>query len=184
MNSLLKRFNVKRFFVFLFLSVLLCGSFVIGYQLSLRQSGYAQDEEAIHKKSFYPVRIQTNEGSYLLRVELADTPEKSALGLMGRTELKPDHGMLFLFPKEQHVSFWMRNTLIPLDLIYIAKDGVINHIHPMAQPLDETQLPSKGGKVIAVIEIAGGQAEAHNIRIGDKVETPLLEGNKIEGKTE
>lgn len=149
---------------------------IAGYRLTQAQLWQAGQEAGTvqQKTALYPVRIITQDGSYLVSAELADTPEKSALGLMGRTGLASDHGMLFLFPTERHVSFWMRNTLIPLDLIYIAKDGVINHIHPMAQPLDETLLPSKGGKVIAVLEIAGGQAEAKNIRVGDTVETSLL----------
>lgn len=179
MNSLPRRFNMKTAIKILFLLIVLIGGSVAGFDLvrtyvvaDRPDNGMAQQETS----PLYAVRIQTQEGSYIVQAELADTPEKAALGLMGRTGLKPDHGMLFLFPEEGNVSFWMRNTLIHLDLIYIAKDGIINHIHPMAAPLDDTQLPSKGGKVIAVLEIAGGQAAAKNIRIGDKVETPLLEG--------
>lgn len=139
----------------------------------------AETVSEIQKQTkLYPFGIQTRNGKLLLQVELADNPETRAMGLMWRQKLPDEQGMVFLFEQEQDVSFWMRNTLIPLDLIYIAKDGVINHIHPMARPLDETPLPSKGGPVIAVLEINGGQAAAKNIQIGDKIDSPVFEGKQ------
>lgn len=176
MSSSPKRFNLKAFALFILIDAILLGSGIAGYVWANSAQNSAKDvPKELQSKPYYPVNISTKDGAYLIQAELADTPETLALGLMGRTALARDHGMFFLFPEERDVFFWMRNTLIPLDLIYIAKDGVINHIHPMAQPLDETPLPSKGGKVIAVLEIAGGQAAAKNIQIGDKIKTPLLE---------
>lgn len=123
---------------------------------------------------FYPFRIHGQEGAILYQIELALTREEQLIGLMDRPHLDNDRGMLFVFPEIKDVSFWMHRTLIPLDLLYITDEGVINHIHPMAQPHDETPLPSKGGAVRAVLEIPGGQAAAKGIQIGDTVDTDLL----------
>lgn len=141
-------------------------------------AGYVYAQQIRDSVPLYPLMIETAHKTHKIKVELADTPESLAQGLMGRKHLADDRGMLFVFPETRDVSFWMRNTLIPLDLVYMTEDGVINHIHPMAQPLDETPLPSKGGPIKAVLEIAGGQAEAKQIQIGDKIKTPLLEGTR------
>lgn len=131
-------------------------------------------EPAASEVSYYPVTIRTGNGAVLIQAELADTPETRRKGLMGRTSLPDGYGMLFLFPVAEDVAFWMRGTLIPLDILYIDKDGKIIHIHPMAVPLDETPLPSRG-PVKAVLEIAGGQAAAKGIKTGDRIVTDLLE---------
>lgn len=134
----------------------------------------ASEPETDTTTRLYPFRIHTQDGAILYQMELALTPEDQRLGLMDRPHLANDRGMLFVFPEVKEVSFWMHRTLIPLDLLYITDDGVINHIHPMAVPHDETPLPSKGGPVRAVLEISGGQAAAKGIQIGDTVDTDLL----------
>jgi len=125
----------------------------------------------------YPLVVHTQKTAQMFQVELADTPELQEHGLMDRTELANDHGMLFVFPVEQTVSFWMHNTLIPLDIIFIKQDNTISQIHAMAKPMDDTPIPS-GGMIKSVLEIAGGQAAAQGLKIGDKVETPLLQDKK------
>lgn len=113
--------------------------------------------------------IKTAEGNdYLLNVELAKTSKQAARGLMNRKSLPKDQGMLFMFGKEDKFSFWMKNTLIPLDMIFIDKNGNINHIHSNARPLDETLITSPK-KAYAVLEINGGQSDEWGIKVGDKV---------------
>lgn len=115
-----------------------------------------------------PVVVSTGEKSYEFRAELADTRELQAKGLMHRTELGPDEAMLF--PSEQPTarSFWMKNTPIPLDIIFIGLDGRIANIAAMAEPYSEEPVYSIGS-VSAVLEIAGGRAEALGIEPGDQV---------------
>lgn len=91
-------------------------------------------------------------------VELADDDAERAQGLMGRTGLGPGAGMLFLYPTPREVAFWMRNTRIPLDMLFIDAGGKIVRLHAGARPFDETPIPS-GSPVQMVLEIAGGQAE-------------------------
>ncbi|MCS6877519.1 MAG: DUF192 domain-containing protein, partial [Geminicoccaceae bacterium] len=95
-------------------------------------------------------------------------PEELARGLMFRTELPERQGMLFDFGTEQPVFFWMRNTFIPLDMLFIGADGVIRHLHENAVPLSEEIIPSRY-PVRAVLEINGGLARRLGIRAGDRV---------------
>jgi uncharacterized membrane protein (UPF0127 family) len=88
---------------------------------------------------------------------------------MFRTALAPNAGMLFLYPGEQPVSFWMKNTLIPLDMLFLKADGRIAHIAHKAVPMDETPIDS-GAAVKAVLEVNGGTANALGIKEGDRVE--------------
>jgi uncharacterized membrane protein (UPF0127 family) len=108
-------------------------------------------------------------------VELALTPKDQERGLMNRTELADDAGMLFVFPgPEAEHPFWMKNTLIPLDMIFIRKDGTIHHIHENAVPNDLTSI-SSNGPVGAVLEVKGGTAKRLGIKAGDKVESVFFE---------
>ena len=115
-----------------------------------------------------PVVVSTGENTYEFRAELADTKELQAKGLMHRTELGPDEAMLF--PNEQPTarSFWMKNTPIPLDIIFVGLDGRIANIIAMAEPYSEEPVYSVGS-VSAVLEIAGGRAAELGIETGDQV---------------
>jgi uncharacterized membrane protein (UPF0127 family) len=118
--------------------------------------------------------IETKDGQdYSFDVEMATNNEDQARGLMYRTRLNSDAGMLFLFGDEDRRTFWMKDTLIPLDLIFIGRDGVINHIHHHAKPQDETRITS-GKPALAVLEINGGLAGTLNIMEGDKVIHPAF----------
>lgn len=99
-------------------------------------------------------------------VEMATTPETRTIGLMFRKSMAPDAGMLFVFEQEEQRAFWMKNTLIPLDMVFIRKDGVIDSIHANAIPHDETPAPSKG-PALGVLEINGGRAAELGIKPGD-----------------
>lgn len=112
--------------------------------------------------------VRSGEVEHAFTVEVVDTPEDRAQGLMFRTELGPDAGMLFDFHEARPVSFWMRNTLIPLDMIFIRSDGTIANIKVEAEPLDLTSVPSDG-PVEFVLEIAGGRSEELGIAAGDTV---------------
>ena len=95
-------------------------------------------------------------------VEIAKTSEEQAEGLMHRLELKKNEGMLFLFDNEKKASFWMKNTLIPLDIIFINKNGSINKIYKNTIPKSLKRIISKG-EVLAVLEINAGEANKNNI---------------------
>lgn len=113
--------------------------------------------------------VHSDSGAHSFTVELVDTPETRAQGLMYRQELAPDAGMLFDFLDERPVSFWMRNTYIPLDMLFISADGVVRNIHVNARPHDPTSIPSDG-PVQFVLEIPGGRSEELGIEAGDTVE--------------
>ena len=110
-------------------------------------------------------------GQARFSVESADDDAERSLGLMHRTELASAAGMLFIYPKPQSLSFWMRNTLIELDMLFIDPRGVVQNIHHRAQPLDET--PVLGGRDLThVLEINGGLAESLGIMPGTVVRHP------------
>ena len=103
------------------------------------------------------------------KVEVARTAYQKALGLMFRRELQPLHGMLFPYTKVDDISMWMKNTYIPLDMLFIKPDGQIHHIAEMTEPLSEKIITSNG-PVAGVLEIAGGEAKRLGITTGDVVD--------------
>jgi uncharacterized membrane protein (UPF0127 family) len=116
-----------------------------------------------------PLVIHAGGSAYKFEVEVVTTPDARSQGLMFRKAMAANAGMLFIYPGEQAVSFWMKNTLIPLDMLFLRADGSIAHIAHNAVPMDETPLDS-GASVKAVLEINGGTANALGIKEGDKVE--------------
>jgi uncharacterized membrane protein (UPF0127 family) len=112
--------------------------------------------------------VRTAAGEQHFTVEVVDTNEGRAQGLMFRTALAPDAGMLFDFKESRPVSFWMQNTLIPLDMLFIRHDGTIANIHVNAKPMDPTSIPSDG-PVEFVLEIPGGRSVELGIEAGDTV---------------
>ncbi len=92
---------------------------------------------------------------------------------MHRTELPAGAGMLFVYEHPQSVAFWMRNTLIPLDMIFVDIRGEIVHLHENAQPLDETPIPG-GDSVFAVLEINGGLSRRIGFKVGDTLRHPAF----------
>lgn len=120
-----------------------------------------------------PLVIHTERGEQQFQVEVAAGTTERAIGLMCRLGLLPGTGMLFDFGTPRPAAFWMRNTLIPLDMIFIGEGGVIESIHAEAKPLDETPIGSIG-PVRFVLELAGGSAARLGIRPGDRVEHSLI----------
>lgn len=115
------------------------------------------------------LELVTASGVRSLLVEVARTPEQQAKGLMFRTELADDRGMLFPHQRPREVSMWMRNTYITLDMVFIRQDGVVHRIEARAEPLSERIIDSRG-EVSAVLELAGGAAERLGLKPGDRVE--------------
>ncbi|HWJ58485.1 MAG TPA: DUF192 domain-containing protein [Sphingomicrobium sp.] len=116
-----------------------------------------------------PLVIHAAGGDHRFTVEIARTPEEQARGLMFRRSLPPQRGMLFPYDPPETVAFWMKNTLIPLDMIFIRQDHAIARIAGNVPPQSLDTVPS-GEPVIAVLEIAGGRANDLGIKVGDTVE--------------
>lgn len=112
--------------------------------------------------------IQSGNAKHAFVVEIADNDVTREQGLMFRKSLAKDNGMLFVFRRYEEQNFWMKNTLIPLDIIFIDKGGEIIKVHSMAKPKDLTLIPS-GAPVAAALEIPGGEAQKRGIKAGDRV---------------
>lgn len=127
-------------------------------------------------KGFEALEVVTQKGMTRFFVEMAETPAQRERGLMFRKELAPDRGMLFNFYQTQpELAFWMRNTLISLDIIYIQADGTVLSIARNATPLSESPIPS-GGPAMGVLEIAGGRAAEIGLLPGDKIKHRIFKG--------
>jgi hypothetical protein len=114
-----------------------------------------------------PLTITSATGTHHFIVEIAKTEHQQEMGLMFVKSLAPNRGMIFPYDPPQEVAFWMKNTLIPLDIVFIRPDHTIARI-TNAKALDETPLPS-GEPIVAVLEIAGGRAAQLGMAPGDKV---------------
>ncbi len=123
-----------------------------------------------------PLTVVTAKGHETFQVELADTPDAREEGLMYRTSLEPDHGMLFDFKTQQNVYFWMKNTYVALDMIFITADGTVAHIETDTVPLSEKSVPSLGA-VRFVLEVVAGTAARIGLQDGDKVIHRLMKGS-------
>jgi len=119
------------------------------------------------------LEIASKTGVHVFAVEIADTDATREKGLMFRKSLPEGQGMLFDFHEEQPVGFWMQNTYIPLDMIFIRGDGSILRIAENTEPLSTRIIPS-GGPVRAVLELIGGSAHKFGIAPGDKVAFPIF----------
>jgi uncharacterized membrane protein (UPF0127 family) len=119
------------------------------------------------------LEIASKTGVHVFAVELAETKAQHAKGLMFRRDLPEGQGMLFDFHREQEVSFWMENTYISLDIIFIRGDGRILRIAENTEPLSTRIIPS-GGPVRAVLEVIAGTARKFGIEPGDRVAYPIF----------
>lgn len=120
-----------------------------------------------------PLEIVTAKGVLAFQVEVARTNEQRTQGLMCRKTLSERGGMLFDFKVDQPVYMWMKNTLIPLDMVFIRADGSIARVAAMTTPLS-TETISSGEPVRAVLEIGGGEARKLGIKAGDKIAHPMF----------
>ncbi len=134
------------------------------------QASYSQQE----KLPIEPVTVRMSDGTeHIFQSEMALTPEQQAQGMMFRTQMAPDEGMLFIFGEVRRASFWMHNTLISLDIIFVRANGRIANIVAKAAPETDSHRRSTG-RVAAVLEIPGGRAAELGIKAGDLVIHPLL----------
>ncbi|MEM6304497.1 MAG: DUF192 domain-containing protein [Pseudomonadota bacterium] len=117
------------------------------------------------------VHLRGDWGQARFSVEIADDMQERAVGLMNRESLPLSAGMLFVYERPQPLSFWMRNTLIPLDMIFVDARGVVQHIHHEAIPLDETSIFG-GDALTHVLEINGGLARRMGIDVGSTLRHP------------
>jgi uncharacterized membrane protein (UPF0127 family) len=125
-------------------------------------------QEALEK-----LEIVTSTGTYPFSVEVMRTPEQLAQGLMFRRYLPDDRGMLFDFKAEHPVQFWMKNTYLPLDMIFISKAGKIVSIAENAEPLSEKLIPS-GAPALGVLEVNAGTAARIHAKPGDTVRASIF----------
>jgi len=145
---------------------------MLGAPLALMTgAALAQNGDIKFKRS--SLVIDTGARQIKFEVDLALTDAERTRGLMFRDQLGPYEGMLFDFYQEAPESFWMKNTLIPLDMVFIAGDGTVRHIHANAKPLSTDAIPSEY-PVRAVLEINGGSARLLGIKPGDKVKHPIF----------
>jgi hypothetical protein len=119
------------------------------------------------------LEIASKTGVHAFAVEIADTEPEREKGLMFRKDLPEGSGMLFDFHREQEVGFWMQNTYVPLDMIFIRGDGRILRIAENTEPLSTRIIPSNG-PVRAVLEVIAGTAEKLGIAPGDRVASPIF----------
>tara|TARA_Y100000590_G_scaffold470345_1_gene663976 strand:- start:48649 stop:49137 length:489 start_codon:yes stop_codon:yes gene_type:complete len=150
--------SAAAFFVF---ALLLCAVLYVSFPASHSQDlvSFEQGALSIHKADGLVVDFD---------IEIASRPEQLSQGLMYRQNMPTDSGMLFLYPYESRVAFWMKNTLIPLDMIFAGRDGVIRSIHRGAKPMDESRI-APSHLVFMVLEVNAGVVDAHGIQAGDKI---------------
>lgn len=140
-----------------------CGSATTANQAPLERSPAGLEQ--------VPLTINSANGKHRFTVEVARTPEEQAQGLMFRKSVPPDRGMIFPYDPPVQVSFWMKNTLVPLDMVFIGPDGKIGRIAANTTPMSLDPVASID-PVSAVLEIAGGRAAELGIREGDKADWP------------
>jgi len=141
----------------------ICAGFLILALPHLAAAAQSCDPERVYLRGDW--------GEAQFAVELADDPQEQAQGLMHRESMPLSAGMYFVNERPRRTSFWMRNTLIPLDMLFIDATGVVQHIHANAIPLDETPIPGGDG-VLTVLEINGGLAARLGITVGSEVRHP------------
>lgn len=160
------------------LSFVLLASVMAGFFLSLTNS-HAQNPQSLPA---HPLIIETQEGrSVQFTAELAKTGEERAIGLMFRKSMPQNHSMLFVYEEPDHLSFWMSNTYIPLDMLFINTRGKIVYIHENAVPHSKDIITTRQ-RAIAALEINAGLAAKYNIQVGDRIRHPLFKNHNASKK--
>ncbi|MBS0471590.1 MAG: DUF192 domain-containing protein [Proteobacteria bacterium] len=140
----------------------------LGIVASLLLAGCASHASIAALLPIERIRIDTADGPKTFNVEVAADMASQQRGLMYRQQLAADAGMLFDFHRDGRVAFWMKNTPLPLDMLFIRGDGTVASVQPNTKPYSVDTIPSRE-PVRAVLEINGGQALALGIRPGDRV---------------
>ena len=150
--------QIARLFIVLSATVGLCSSLLI-------HQAFAQTLETLV--------VHTSEGTQSFQVEVADTPQERAQGLMGRNQMPARQGMIFDFGGTQQVRMWMKDTPLSLDMIFIRADGKVHRVVSHTDPFSEAHIESNG-RVRAVLELNAGTANASGVRVGDTVQHRLF----------
>jgi uncharacterized protein len=131
------------------------------------------DPAGASEQTLDKLEIVTSTGVHPFSVELASNDAEREKGLMYRRFMPRDRGMLFDFKREEPVTFWMKNTYIPLDMIFISRAGTVTGIAADAEPLSERLIPS-GGPCYGVLEVNAGVAASIGLKPGDKIRHPIF----------
>lgn len=131
----------------------------------LMSIAFAPVAEAFRKDK---LTLKTAKGDHVIEIEVAETNEQKALGLMYRQKVPPNTGMLFPYDRPQELTMWMRNTYASLDMVFIKADGIVHRIEYDTEPLSERVIGS-GGAVTAVLELAAGESKRLGLKPGDRV---------------
>ena len=124
------------------------------------------------------VEIKSAHAHIRLNVEVADSAEERAIGLMHRQSMPYNSGMWFIYETPRTVAFWMRNTLIPLDIIFVDQHGEVQKIHMNALPMDETPIPG-GDNIQFVLEVNAGLSERYGLGAGDFIRHPSIKQDPV-----
>lgn len=148
------------------------------HRISVPADQFDQDmAQVFNQGQMLPITAKAMIGDREIQLEVAITPEQQALGLMFRTFLPDDRGMLFVFDRPELVGFWMKNCKIPLDMIFM-RDGVVRYIQVNAPPCEADPCPTYGPTdvmVDKVIELRGGLTEELGLQLGDRISVNFLE---------
>ncbi|MDR0252736.1 MAG: DUF192 domain-containing protein [Brucellaceae bacterium] len=153
------------FACFLCVVTLFCGSFAAS----------AQSEPMRVPVDAQALKVLTASGEKSFALEVADTDQKRSAGLMHRTDFPADRAMIFVFGEERSVMMWMANTPLPLDMLFVRKDGSIARVAENTKPFSE-DIISSGAPVAYVIEVNAGIAAKLGIKAGDKVQHRIICG--------
>ena len=138
----------------------------------------AQDRESLLPLSAFPrerIAIETRSARrHTFDAWRADTPQTRAQGLMFVRSLQPEQAMIFVYAPPQHVGMWMKNTLIPLDMLFVDADGCVVKVHDRAEP-GSLETIASDAPVVLVVELAGGVADRLGLRAGDRVARPAVD---------
>ena len=154
--------NSKKFISRIFTPLLISATFSACQKSD--QANVTEKDKELAQTGLQTIRIK----DVALQVEIAQTEEAAGLGLMFRENLPENQGMLFVFPHQQILSFWMRNTFIPLDIAFIDENGTVVDIQTMA-PLDETRNYISAAPALYALEVNAGWFENREIKVGAKV---------------
>jgi uncharacterized membrane protein (UPF0127 family) len=150
---------------------------VIAAMLALSTASLLPPSPAVARELKHEQAVLVTEtGRHVFDVEIADRDETRARGLMFRTNLGARQGMLFVYDAEQRISMWMRNTYIPLDMIFITRDGTVRRIEENTETFSERIIES-GGRILAVLEVNAGTAAELKLKPGDRVVNPRFKAS-------
>ncbi|HLO50565.1 MAG TPA: DUF192 domain-containing protein [Kamptonema sp.] len=160
------------------LSVLLIGCLSLETLTTQAETPKSPNSQQTNLGQLLPITAQAKISNTVIKLEVTTTPEQQAMGLMYRTSLADDRGMLFSFNPPRSVAFWMKNCKISLDMIFL-RDGVVRAIAANSPPCTADPCPTYDPKtpVDQVIELRGGRARSLGVKVGDRINVEFLPSN-------